>query len=82
VHLPLVDVTLVAFGAMLASAVPISVAVWGVREGTLIVLFGAYGVPADKTFTVSVLFGACMVVASLPGAFALNAQHPAPGKSP
>jgi uncharacterized membrane protein YbhN (UPF0104 family) len=71
VHLPLVDVALVAFGAMLASAIPISVAGWGVREGALIVLFGAYGVPADKTFTISVLFGACMVVASLPGAFAL-----------
>jgi hypothetical protein len=71
VDLPLIDVTLVAFGAMLASAIPISVAGWGVREGALIVLFGAYGVPADKTFTISVLFGACMVVASLPGAFAL-----------
>ena len=35
-HLPLVDVALVAFGAMLASAIPISVAGWGVREGALI----------------------------------------------
>jgi uncharacterized membrane protein YbhN (UPF0104 family) len=76
VHLPLVDTTLVAFGAMLASAIPISVAGWGVREGALIVLFGAYGVPADKTFAISVLFGACMVVASLPGAFALNSRYP------
>jgi uncharacterized membrane protein YbhN (UPF0104 family) len=75
VHLPLVDVTLVAFGAMLASAIPISVAGWGVREGALIVLFGAYGMPADKTFAVSVLFGACMVVASLPGAIALAGQR-------
>jgi uncharacterized protein (TIRG00374 family) len=75
VHLPLVDVALVAFGAMLASAIPISVAGWGVREGALIVLFGAHGVPADKTFTISVLFGACMVVASLPGAFALARQR-------
>jgi glycosyltransferase 2 family protein len=86
VHLPLVDVTLVAFGAMLASAVPISVAGWGVREGALIVLLGAYGVPADRTFTISVLFGACMVVASLPGAFALNSRYPGlapptPGKA-
>ena len=81
VHLPLVDVTLVAFGAMLASAVPISVAGWGVREGALIVLFGAYGVAADKTFTISVLFGACMVLASLPGAFAINTQYPAPRKT-
>jgi uncharacterized membrane protein YbhN (UPF0104 family) len=81
VHLPLVDVTLVAFGAMLASAIPISVAGWGVREGALIVLFGAYGVPPDKTFTISVLFGACMVVASLPGVFVLNSRFPglAPG---
>jgi hypothetical protein len=47
-----------------------------VREGALIVLFGAYGVPADKTFAISVLFGACMVVASLPGAFALNSRYP------
>ena len=40
---------------------------------------------ADKTFTISVLFGACMVVASLPGAFALNSRYPglappSPGK--
>jgi uncharacterized membrane protein YbhN (UPF0104 family) len=81
VHLPLIDLTLVAFGAMLASAVPISVAGWGVREGALIVLFGAYGVAADKTVTISVLFGACMVVASLPGAFAINTQYPAPRKT-
>ena len=86
VHLPLVDVTLVAFGAMLASAIPISFAGWGVREGALIVLFGAYGAAADKTFTISVLFGACMVVASLPGAFALNSRYarlapPSPGKA-
>ena len=75
VHLPLVDITLVTFGAVLASAVPISVAGWGVREGALIVLFGAYGVPSDKTFTISVLFGACMVVASLPGALALSSRY-------
>jgi ABC-type Fe3+ transport system permease subunit len=82
VHLPLVDITLVAFGAMLASAIPISVAGWGVREGALIVLFGAYGVAADKTFTISVLFGACMVVASLPGAFALARQRRGAVQSP
>lgn len=82
VHLPLVDITLVAFGAMLASAIPISVAGWGVREGALIVLFGAYGVPPDKTFTISVLFGACMVVASLPGAFALARQRRRAVQSP
>jgi len=71
IHLPLVDITVITFGAMLASAVPISVAGWGLREGALIFLFGAYGVPADKTFAVSVLFGACMMAASLPGAFVL-----------
>lgn len=67
-------IAVVTFGAMLASAVPISIAGWGVREGALVLLFGAYGVPAQTAFTVSILFGACLVLASAPGALGLLDQ--------
>ena len=75
VFLPLIDIAIVTFGAMLASAIPISIAGWGIREGTLIFLLGAYGVPAEKTFAISVLFGACMMIAALPGVLFLLSQR-------
>jgi uncharacterized protein (TIRG00374 family) len=66
-----VAIAVVTFGAMLASTIPISIAGWGVREGALVLLFGAYGVPPQTAFAVSILFGACLVIASAPGALGL-----------
>jgi uncharacterized protein (TIRG00374 family) len=66
-----VDIMVVTFGAMLAATIPISIAGWGVREGALVFLFGLYGVPPQTAFAVSILFGACLIVASAPGAIVL-----------
>ncbi len=46
---------------------PISVAGWGVREGTAIVAFGALGVPAEIAFGSSVLFALILLAVSLIG---------------
>lgn len=71
IDLPLIDVAVVALGSMLLATVPLSVGGWGIREGTMVVLFGAYGIPADAAFGVSVLFGATLTIASLPGLLAV-----------
>ncbi len=52
---------------LLASAVPISVGGWGVREGAAVAALGLVGVPAEPAFALSVLFGLMGVVGSLPG---------------
>jgi glycosyltransferase 2 family protein len=81
IDLPLTDVAVVALGSMLLATVPLSVGGWGIREGAMVVLFGAYGVPADAAFGVSVLFGATLTVASLPGLFAaFGSDRPAPAQ--
>jgi glycosyltransferase 2 family protein len=46
---------------------PISVAGWGVREGTAIVAFGAVGLPAEIAFGSSVLFALIVLAVSLIG---------------
>lgn len=74
VQVALVDVALISFVAMLAAAIPISVAGWGVREGALVYLFGLYGVPPSTSLALSLSFGACLVFASLPGILPLLAM--------
>jgi hypothetical protein len=58
----------VTFGAMLAAAIPISLGGWGLREGALAFLFGIDGVSAHTAFTISLVFGASLAIASAPGA--------------
>ena len=52
---------------ILFTVIPVSLAGWGVREGAMIVLLGAAGIEAEAAFLVSLLFGACMLAAALPG---------------
>ncbi len=52
---------------ILVTAVPLSIAGWGVREGAMVVAFGFIHIPPETAFTVSVLFGVVLTVASLPG---------------
>lgn len=53
---------------MLVSAVPVSVAGWGVREGAMVVALGFVNVPPAQAFAISVLFGLSVAAVSLPGA--------------
>jgi glycosyltransferase 2 family protein len=52
---------------MIVSAIPISVAGWGVREGAMVAALGLVGTPAEGAFAVSILFGLTLVLVGLPG---------------
>jgi uncharacterized membrane protein YbhN (UPF0104 family) len=55
---------------MLIAAIPISIAGWGLREGTMIVAFAYAGLSPDNGLVVSVLFGAAsFIVGALGGIF-------------
>lgn len=59
---PWLALALVVPPAILTSAVPVSIAGWGLREGALVVGFGLLGLPADLALTCSVLYGLSAVV--------------------
>jgi glycosyltransferase 2 family protein len=63
----LVGCFVVGSAAALLAAVPVSVAGWGVREGTFVAGFGMMGVSGADALTLSVLFGLLGIAASLPG---------------
>ena len=52
---------------LLLSMIPISLAGWGIREGAMVVIFSLAGLPADASLSISVLFGACLILSGLPG---------------
>jgi len=54
-------------GAILISALPLSIAGWGLREAAVVALFAAVGVAADTALPISVLFGVAMILVALPG---------------
>jgi glycosyltransferase 2 family protein len=56
---------------LVAMAIPLSVAGWGVREGASAWLFGAAGLGADAGVTVATAYGTMALVAVLPGAAVL-----------
>jgi hypothetical protein len=51
----------------LASAIPISIAGWGVREGIMVVSLGYLGVVPEQALVLSILYGVLMLVSSIPG---------------
>jgi uncharacterized membrane protein YbhN (UPF0104 family) len=59
----------VALPAMLVTLLPIALAGWGVREGSMIVGYGLFGVAPAIALAVSIAFGLTMLIASLPGVF-------------
>lgn len=61
--------------SLLASAVPVSIGGWGVREGAIILLAAPLGVPPAEALLVSLTIGVLNVVASLPGALVLLRGH-------
>ncbi|MBL4690700.1 MAG: flippase-like domain-containing protein [Rhodospirillales bacterium] len=52
---------------MLATAIPISIGGWGVREGAMVATFGLVGVPTEGGLVLSVLAGLIGIMVSLPG---------------
>jgi len=61
--------------SFLASAMPVSIGGWGVREGAIILLAAPLGVPPAEALLVSLTIGVLNVVASLPGALVLLRSH-------
>jgi len=53
---------------LLLMSLPISIGGWGPRELAMVYLFGLFGVPGTQALTLSIEFGLCTVIASLPGA--------------
>ena len=52
---------------LLAMAVPLTVAGWGVREGAAAVLWPLAGLPAEQGVALSVGYGLTVLLSSLPG---------------
>ena len=62
------DCFLVVPAALLLSAVPVSIAGWGVREGAMVGGFALLGLDEGaEALALSVLFGIVLIVTSLPG---------------
>lgn len=55
--------------AILLTAIPISLAGWGVREGGLITLFALVGADKSTVLAMSILYGIMLIIVSLPGLF-------------
>jgi glycosyltransferase 2 family protein len=61
---------------ILASAIPISIAGWGVRESVMIVSLGYLGIAPEQALVLSILYGLIMLVVSIPGlVFWLRGKH-------
>ncbi len=53
--------------AILVSAIPLSFAGWGLREGAMVVILSAYGISKEEALALSLLFGISQILAALPG---------------
>jgi hypothetical protein len=54
-------------GVMIVSAIPISIAGWGLREGTMVVGLGLLGVSQSDAALVSIAFGLLLLILGLLG---------------
>lgn len=61
------DCLIIVPSAMLLTAIPVSIAGWGVREGAFVVGFSYVGLGSTDALTLSVLFGVLNLVVRLPG---------------
>ncbi len=52
---------------LVLSMLPISIAGWGVREGAMVAALGFVHVPQGQSLSLSVIYGLCLAVISLPG---------------
>jgi uncharacterized membrane protein YbhN (UPF0104 family) len=66
---------------LLISMLPISIGGWGVREGAMVVALRGFGIPTEEALLPSILFGLCVVIATLPGAiFWIATRKPSTGR--
>ena len=67
ISLDLLDSMVLSPLVILAITVPLSIGGWGLREASMVGLFGLVGVPATVSLSVSILLGLLALVVSLPG---------------
>ncbi len=79
---PLPELTALALVVLFASALPLSVAGWGPREGAAAWLFAASGLGAGTGLSVAVAYGVVSLVATLPGLLALTERGTSLTESP
>lgn len=75
VDVPLAGLTALALVVLLASALPLSLAGWGPREGAAAWIFGAAGLGAATGLSVAVVFGVASLIATLPGVATLSPER-------
>jgi len=75
IPLTLMDCLLVTPPVVLLSAVPISIAGWGVREGVMVASLSMIGVTSENALAISVLLGFTMLANGLLGALPLIAGY-------
>ena len=63
---------------LLAMALPVSLAGWGIREGAAAAVWLLAGLPVVQGVAVSLLYGLIVLVSALPGAWILLARSAAP----
>lgn len=61
---------------LLAMALPVTIAGWGVREGVAALLWPLAGLPAEQGVALGVAYGLLVLVSSLPGALMLLRRGP------
>lgn len=69
---PLADSAPLVPWVLLAMAIPLSVAGWGIREGAAALIWHAAGLNAAEGVAISVSYGVVVLLSSLPGALALR----------
>ena len=75
--LPFLSCVALFSAVILVTAIPISFAGWGLREGAMVALFAFAGLGADTALALSLAFGVAYLAASLPGcALWLAWRHP------
>jgi uncharacterized membrane protein YbhN (UPF0104 family) len=61
--------------SLLLSAIPISLAGWGIREASMVVGFSAFGMPPEDATLLSVWLGLSILLSSIPGGILWGCQR-------
>ena len=67
IEISLVDCFALFLPVLLLTALPVSIAGWGLREGGMVYAFGLIGVPGESALVLSILYGLFTLSICLPG---------------
>ena len=68
------DLVFVISLMLIASAIPISIAGWGVREGIIVFSLSFLGISSEEALSLSILYGLLLIISSIPGLFFWSAS--------